>query len=132
MAKELRTSVYYSFSFKERVVLEVLNGQLSAEGARKKYHIGGKMTVYRWLRAYKKGVKRKKVLTLSSMKEKKKEQQVPKTQPQSSASEELARVKKELERALLQVEAYKMLLEIGKEVYGIDLEKKSGQMLSED
>lgn len=132
MEKELKTSVYYSLSFKERVVLEVLNGRISAEGARKKYNIGGKMTVYRWLKAYKKGLKRKKVLPLSSMQEKRKEQQKSNSQVQSSESEELARLKKELEKALLQVEAYKMLLEIGKEAYGIDLEKKSGRRLSED
>ena len=132
MGKELKTSRYYSLSFKERVVLEVLNGQLSAEGARKKYKIGGKMTVYRWLSAYKKSKKEKKVLTLPSQKEKKNMEQQLKSEPQLSNSEELVQLKKELEKALLQVEAYKMLLEIGKVAYGIDLEKKSGQMLSED
>ena len=134
MEKELRTSIYYSLRFKERVVLEVLNGRLSAEGARKKYNIGGKMTVYRWLSAYKKWQERKKSLTLSGMKENKKERQEPqsKAQPQLSSSDEVTQLKKELKKALLQVEAYKMLLEIGKEAYGIDLEKKSGQMLSED
>ncbi len=98
MEKVLRTSEYYSFSFNKRVVL---NGRISVEGARKKYNIGCNITVSRWLRAYKKVLKKKKVLTLSSMKENKKEQQDPKAQLQSSNSEELARLKKELERALL-------------------------------
>ena len=124
MKKKLKSTVYYSSNFKEKVLSEVLNGQISAEGARKKYNIGGKMTVYRWLDAYNNS-KEKKVLSLSDMdkKEKKEQQVIP---------EELADLKQQLEEALLKAEAYKTLLEIGKEEFGIDLEKKYGAKQSKN
>jgi len=128
MKRKLKSTVYYSSDFKEKVISEVLNGQISAEGARKKYNIGGKMTVYRWLTAYNnsKNSKEKKALSLSAM-----NKEIKKTEQQTTP-EAIAELKQQLEEALLKAEAYKTMIEIGKEEFGIDLEKKYGAKQSKN
>jgi transposase-like protein len=42
----------YSDEFKKGVVKEVILGQISQEGARRKYGIGGSMTLPRWIAKY--------------------------------------------------------------------------------
>lgn len=46
----LRSSVHYSYSFKKRVIDEVLSGEISKEEAGKKYGIRGHSTISKWLR----------------------------------------------------------------------------------
>ncbi len=122
MKKKDESSQFYSEEFKNEVVFEILSGQINAGPARKKYQIGGKMTIYRWL-------KQKNVLTdrqisviSSGMKSDKKE----KLQQDSTQIQEVDKLKAELKRALLQAEAYKILVRTAKEKYGLDLEKKHG------
>jgi transposase-like protein len=122
MKKKDESSQFYSEEFKNEVVFEILSGQINAGAARKKYQIGGKMTIYRWL-------KQKNVLTdrqisviSSGMKSDKKE----KLQQDSTQIQEVDKLKAELKRALLQAEAYKILVRTAKEKYGLDLEKKHG------
>lgn len=45
-------AVRYSDEFKEAVVMEVLNGLISKDGAKRKYGIGGKSTVLKWIRKH--------------------------------------------------------------------------------
>lgn len=42
----------YSESFKMKVINEVLSGKITKEEARRKYHIGGKSTVLKWIRKF--------------------------------------------------------------------------------
>lgn len=42
----------YSEQFIQQLVAEFQAGGITADGLRRKYKIGGKNTVYRWLRAY--------------------------------------------------------------------------------
>lgn len=42
----------YTEVFIQQLVAEFQAGGITAEGLRRKYNIGGKNTVYRWLRAY--------------------------------------------------------------------------------
>ncbi len=42
----------YSDAFKKEVVKEVILGQISQEGAKRKYGIGGSMTIPRWITKY--------------------------------------------------------------------------------
>lgn len=48
----LDTCRRYSESFKKSVVRQVENGQLTKDGAKFKYNIGGKSTVLNWCRKY--------------------------------------------------------------------------------
>jgi len=47
-----KTNGFYSESFKLRVVLEVLSGSITKEGARLRYRIGGNSTILEWMRSY--------------------------------------------------------------------------------
>lgn len=49
---EFACTVRYSESFKKQVVSEVESGNLSKDGAKRKYNIGGKSTVLGWCRKY--------------------------------------------------------------------------------
>lgn len=45
-------TISYSDGFKRRVIEEIQQGLLTCEGARRKYRIGGKMTVSNWYKKY--------------------------------------------------------------------------------
>lgn len=45
-------AIRYSEAFKRKVVSEIEEGKISRGGARRKYDIGGHMTVDRWCRRY--------------------------------------------------------------------------------
>jgi transposase-like protein len=44
----VRPNPKYSESFKRKVLTEIANGEISIEGARRKYGIGGSMTIPKW------------------------------------------------------------------------------------
>ena len=46
----LRSSIHYSYSFKMKVVNEVLSGDISKEAASRKYGIRGHCTISKWIR----------------------------------------------------------------------------------
>jgi len=116
----------YSKEFKEAIVLQVYRGQASAEALRKRYGIGGKMTVYKWLKLYSYDGEQDKLVPLTKQ-----------NKPSKQSNEKEMEVKiKELQKSLfnarMQAEAYRVLLELGKEQYGVDLEKKFGAKQSDD
>jgi transposase-like protein len=49
-AKERRIVKRYSGAFKQRIVSEIERGEISVAEARKRYDIGGSMTIDKWLR----------------------------------------------------------------------------------
>ena len=42
----------YSTAFKQKVISEIEAGELTIEQARRRYSLGGRSTVYRWLKQY--------------------------------------------------------------------------------
>jgi transposase-like protein len=117
----MKENKIYTSSFKRQVVQEVLSGQISKEGARKRYGIGGKTTILDWMRVYA-GFKTKEtgtnpLLNLQAM-------QID--NEKARLEEEIKRLQSELDLAKLKGRAYQIMVEIAKEQYGVDLEKKSG------
>ena len=107
--------ISYSFAFKQKVVKEVESGAISKDGARRKYGIGGKTTVLNWCRQYGNTYK--------------KEYSIMKVTPEDINKEQLAKEKmKELESALaeahLKIRSQEILLDIGRDKFGLDLRKK--------
>jgi transposase-like protein len=49
-AKERRIVKRYSAAFKQQVVSEIERGEISVAEARKRYDIGGSLTIDKWLR----------------------------------------------------------------------------------
>jgi len=105
--------IRYPETFKKKVISEIKSGQINAHAAGIKYGIGGKMTIYNWLK------KAKKEVSLPIMK-------TPKDEKNTDAAElirEIEQLKKELQKAQLKAEANEILVQIAKEKYGIDLGK---------
>ncbi len=105
---------HYSDQFKRRLVDEVLSGTESVEYYRKKYRIGGSVTISRWLDKFATedvvpmAIKRKDSEEVAELKA------------------QLALLKRELEDERLRREAYQIMIKIAEEEFNIPIEKKSG------
>jgi len=111
----------YSDSFKREVVLEVLSGSITKEEARLRYNIGGKSTILDWMRDYA-GVKMRTagvdpIPILRDMRN---------SNNKSELEKKVKELEAKLEYAELKGRAYQIMVEIAKEKYGLDLEKKHG------
>jgi len=124
---EKKTTKKYEDSFKRKVVLEVLSGLITKEEARIRYNIGGNSTILDWMRQYA-GLK---IKTAGS-------DPIPilRNMDESKDSSELEKKIKELEAKLKYAElkgrAYQIMVEIAREKYGLDLEKKHGAKQSKN
>ncbi len=123
----MKTSKAYNEAFKRRVVSEVLSGSITKEEARIRYGIGGNSTILDWMRKFadikmrSAGVDPLPVLQTMSTDESKEE-----------LKDKIKQLEAKLEYAELKGRAYQIMVEIAKEQYNIDLEKKSGAKLSKN
>lgn len=117
---------YYSDNFKLKVIQEVLSGEITKEEARRKYNIKGKSAVLIWMRkfGFAPELPKENGLSLATMK---------KAQKEEKLQDELQRLKAEkqaleeqLKLAKLKIEGYDVMIKLGKEKFGVDLEKKHG------
>lgn len=111
-----------SESTKQKVVSEVLSGKITKEQARRIYGIKSKSGILKWMRIF-----AGKPSNLAGF------DPVPILKTMDKSSDEAAKLKvqiKQLEEELkisqLKGKAYQIMVEIAKQEYGIDLEKKSG------
>jgi transposase len=114
---ERRTFFRYSEPFKLHVVSEIESGQLTIEGARRRYGIAGGETIQKWLRRYGKNHLLGKVIRVERPEEK-------------DRIKELEAKVRELESVLAQSQvklfAYESLIEVAEEHYGTDFKKNFG------
>lgn len=112
-----RSFIRYSESFKLHVVSEIESGDLTIEGARRRYGIKGGATVQKWLRRYGKNHLLGKVVRVERPEEK-------------DRVKELEAKVRELESALAQSQvklfAYESLIEVAEEHYDADFKKNFG------
>ena len=119
---------HLSDTLKQKIVLEVLSGQLTKEQARRVYGIKSKSGVLEWMRKFASiNPKAHGVDPLPKLRTMKQE---------SKDTLELKARIKELERQLkyseLKGRAYQIMVEIAKKDYGLDLEKKPGAKQSKN
>jgi len=111
----------YEDSFKRQVVLEVLSGKITKEEARRRYAIGGKSTELGWMRQYagmsSKSFNYDPLPILRDMKE---------DRTKSELKKKIKELEAKLEYAELKGSAYQIMVEIAKDQYNLDLEKKRG------
>ena len=123
MKGKIKKVPFYSAELKKQIVKEITNGEITVSGAMNKYSIGCERSIYRWLKRYKKFSETKKAVTLPIMKEEKQHLQ-------DLSKEELLQLNIKLEAKLkqsqLEAEANKILVDIAKEQFNIDLRKKHG------
>lgn len=107
---------------KRQIVLEVLSGKITKEEARRKYGIRSKSGILDWMRKYagltSRSYGQDPLPILRDMDESKDEN--------ARLKARIAELEKELESARLKGKAYQIMVELAKDEYGLDLEKKSG------
>jgi transposase-like protein len=114
-----KVRVFYSDTFKRKVLTSIISGEMSAHGSGLHYGIKGSMTVYRWLD------KRDKIFgstlaeTIKVMP--KEEEKLP-----EELKAELLSLRKLLEQERLRSESYLMMIKLAEEKYSIPIEKKFG------
>lgn len=110
----MKKANHYSDQFKRRVVSEVLSGDESLEYYRRKYRIGGSVTISRWIDKF-------ATEELAPMATKRKD-----SEELAELKAELALLKRELEDERLRREAYELMVKIAEEEFNIPIEKKFG------
>ena len=105
---------HYSDHFKKRLVNEVLSGEESLEYYRRKYRIGGSMTISRWIDKF-------ATEEIPSMATKRKD-----SDEVAELKAQLALLQRELEDERLRRQAYQLMVKIAEEEFNIPIEKKSG------
>jgi transposase-like protein len=117
----MRKTEKFSEEARRKIVMEVLSGTLTKEQARHVYGIKSKSAILEWMRVFaglERRVPKDPLPILRNMSGK-----------QDSNSELKARIKQleeELKLSQLKGRAYQIMVDIAKEEYGLDLEKKSG------
>src|SRR5690554_845846 len=112
----------YSEAQKRIIVAEIISGKITKEEARRRYKIKSKSAILEWMRIFS-GGKRNDV-TLDPINNLKNM-----SIPDKKLLELQAKVKQleeQLELSELKGRAYRIMVEIAKEDYGLDLEKKNG------
>ncbi|MCH6198286.1 hypothetical protein MMU07_01740 [Aquiflexum sp. LQ15W] len=117
----MRESEKFSEDSRRKIVMEVLSGTLTKEQARNVYGIKSKSAILEWMRIFaglERRVPKDPLPILRDMSEK-----------QDSTGELKGRIRQleeELKLSRLKGRAYQIMVDIAKEEYGLDLEKKSG------
>ena len=110
---------HYTDRFKESVIREVLEGGESLASVSRKYGIGGKTTISRWIAKFKASTSS---VTLMSKEQKSKEELLA----------EIELLKRQLFHQKLRADAYDTMIDIAESELNIDIRKKSGAKQSKD
>jgi len=105
---------HYSDQFKRRLVNEILSGTESLEHYRRKYRIGGSMTISRWIDKF-------ATEEIPPMATKRKD-----SEDLAELKAEIALLRRELENERLLREAYQLMVQIAETEFNIPIEKKFG------
>ena len=118
----MKSKEKYSDYFKRKVIKEVLSGKISKEEARRTYKIKSKSAILEWMRIFAdipgRSAGKNPIPALKEM-----------AMSQENTEELKAKIKQleeQLKVSKLKGRAYQIMVEIAKEDYGLDLEKKPG------
>ena len=118
MAKQQRTIIRYSISFKQQVVKEIEEEGLSYEEAKRRYGIKGGETIQKWLVKFGKNHLINKVVRVEMKGEKDRVKEL---------EAEIKNLKTALADSALENHAMKTLIKIVDEHYNTDVKKNLGQ-----
>ena len=102
----------------------VLNGQESVLSAMKRFDIGGKMTIYRWIKQFQEGKLQDRNSTYMA--------KSSKTVSKSKQAKQSTDPTDELEILRLKVLAYETMIDIAEKELGISIKKKSSAKQSQE
>jgi len=120
MAKEQRTIVRYSISFKQQVVKEIEEDGLSYGDARRRYGIKGGETIQKWIKAFGKNHLINKIVRVEMKGEKDRLKEL---------ESEIKKLKTALADSTLENYAMKTLIDVASEHYGTDIKKNFGEQV---
>lgn len=119
---------HYSDDFKLEVIREVLSGQLTKEEARRKYLLGGKSAVLKWMRKF--GIENKPISKDTTfMNLQKKSHKKAETVDMSEVAALKKKIKElelQLEYERLRTEALDTMINVAETKFNIPIRKKSG------
>lgn len=115
--KRRKPYVRYSEAFKRTVVEEVETGIMTANQATKYYGLGGRDTIYRWIKTYGMNEEKGRKVIIMTRKEETK---------LTTAHRRIAELEKELSEAKLRALAWESMVEVAEEM-GIPLKKSPGK-----
>ena len=118
MAKQQKTTIRYSISFKQKVVKEIEEEGLNLSAAARRYGIKGGQTIHNWIKKFGKNHLLNKIVRV----EMKGEKDLLKEQ-----DAEIKKLKIALADATLEKHALETLIEIVNEHYHTDVKKNFGQ-----
>jgi transposase-like protein len=118
MAKQQKTTLRYSISFKQKVVKEIEEEGLTFSEARRRYGISGGQTLQNWLITFGKNHLLNKVVRVEMKGEKDRAKEL---------EAEIKKLKIALADAVLAKDALETLIEIVDEHYQTDVKKNLGQ-----
>jgi transposase-like protein len=108
--------VIYSEAFKRKVIEEVKSGEISQSSAQRKYGIGGKMTIKKWLE------RSKKMETEKDIKRETVEKELLELEKLKSEKQQLESA---LAQAHLKILTLETIIELAEEHYGEPIKKNS-------
>ena len=119
---------FLSDRVKRKIVSEVLSGKITKEQARRIYRIKSKSGILRWMRTFA-GLdpKTSGIDPIPILKDMTKH-----TDEVDELKRQIEQLKEDLKLSKLKGKAYQIMVEIAKQDYGLDLEKKSGAKQSKD
>ena len=123
MAKQQRTTVRYSISFKQKVVKEIEEGGLTFAEAQRRYGIKGMQTIQKWAITFGKNHLINKIVRVEMKGEKDRVKEL---------EAEIKKLKIALADATLEKDALETLIEIVNQHYDIDVKKNLGQQPSQE
>src|SRR5687768_17489087 len=123
MAKQQRTTVRYSISFKQKVVKEIEEEGLTFSEAQRRYGIKGGQTLQKWAVSFGKNHLLNKVVRVEMKGEKDRVKEL---------EAEIKKLKIALADATLAKDALETLIEVVNEHYETDVKKNLGQQQSQE
>ena len=114
--REQKKSIRYSLSFKQMVIREVEEGG-NIEFVRKKYDIGGRTTIQKWIKVYGKHHLLNKIIRVETMSERDRMKQL---------EEDNKKLKLALADAYMAKECLEGVIKMADEEYKTDLKKNFG------
>ena len=118
----------YNEVFKRKVVIEVLSGSMTKEEARTRYdRIGGNSIILDWMHKYERFKMRTAGLHALPIL-----QTMNTDESKEKLKEKIKQLESKLEYAGLKSRAYQIMVDIAKEQYNLDFEKKFGTKQSKN
>lgn len=121
----MNKNVYYSEEMKRKVIDQIITGELNLSQASRRYNIGGKCTISRWISNFMNQSQPIVTNEESDMVRKSREEEDPKGEI-VRLREKIKQLEDQLEYEKLRSEAYETMIRIAEKEFKVPIKKKFG------